>query len=411
MNAFRLRCAAFLVVAVFALLLPSPAWAIWGTIAGQVTDADSGLPIPGAKVELIGHDEDFTDANGYWSFTGDFELFGSYTAEASKSGYVTNSESGGFDGGLSLDLQLHPVALIGDLGGTIFDASVDPQLPIEGALVELFIWNAARSDFDYVADTLSNGAGAYAFAPGTMVSRGLYDTVVKKDGYLELWNRFYGGWDGTPLIWNGFLTSGTRVFYGTVTDGSDGSPEPHNFVNLYEYISPGNYELVAGVACTTDKAGHYTLSVPSDPPPVEGGHYYCCMVTRDQVDYYGPVVKWVGAPIECNWELLGSPVPTTLSFSLPSTSGYASAKVYGYLKDDAQNQDPIPGSLCWGRDLRARDECPEGCAAQGAPDEIDLLGDALSLQGLLREGRHRAIPLDLEREQGEDPRLQEVVRR
>ena len=108
-----------------------------GTIVGQVIDADTGDPIPGANVTLIEYNQTVTtDVNG--TFTFNVEP-GTYTLFVEAEGYfnTTVSVSVGENETVIVQIPLEPKPVNGTIVGQVLDASTGD--PIAGALVWLYV--------------------------------------------------------------------------------------------------------------------------------------------------------------------------------------------------------------------------------------------------------------------------------
>ncbi|MBI2919215.1 MAG: S8 family serine peptidase [Chloroflexi bacterium] len=103
-----------------------------GTIAGTVTDASTGIPVPGATVS-DGTRSATTDASGAYTLAS--VPAGSYTVTASRTGYSSTSQTVSVVAGATAtaDFALSPVPTTGTITGKVTSASTGA--PIAGARV------------------------------------------------------------------------------------------------------------------------------------------------------------------------------------------------------------------------------------------------------------------------------------
>jgi carboxypeptidase family protein len=152
--------------------LPSPtptATAAPATIAGQVLDSLTKLPIAGATVSLSPTGATaLTDANGNFSFG---VAAGTYTVTASAVDYNSASQTVTLNNGqkVNVNFRLVSITSFGSLNGTVTDGAT--KAPIAGATVTL-------SD-GMIRTTDSNGNFSYS-----IVLNGTYTLTVSAPGYV-----------------------------------------------------------------------------------------------------------------------------------------------------------------------------------------------------------------------------------
>jgi carbon monoxide dehydrogenase subunit G len=205
-----------------------------GSVQGRVTDAASGVEIPGATVDIGGGMTATTDAAGYYIVSN--LAMGDYTVNASATGYT--SGTGGSTTLTSLDrdhtvnIALAPIK--GSITGQITDATTGN--PIQGATVRL---NGGVT-------TSTDATGHYSFTNLTM---GDYALDVSATGYTA-------GTDNTILtltdkdkIVNITLSPIRGSITGRITDVATGNP-----------IQGASVSIGGGHTTTTDATGHYSFS-------------------------------------------------------------------------------------------------------------------------------------------------------
>ena len=152
--------------------LPGPtpaATAAPATMAGQVLDSLTKLPIVGATVSLSPSGATaLTDANGNFSFG---VAAGTYTVTASASTYNSASQTVTVNSGqkVNVNFRLVSITAFGSLDGTVTDSAT--KAPITGATVTL-------SD-GMIRTTDLNGNFSY-----TIVLNGTYTLTVSAIGYV-----------------------------------------------------------------------------------------------------------------------------------------------------------------------------------------------------------------------------------
>ena len=149
------------------IISPTPTGA--ATIAGQVTDGQTHVAIPGATVSLApGGNSVLTDTNGNFSFG---VSAGTYTVTASAPTYNSSSSSVTVKGGqkVSIALKLTSITAYGSIAGTVTDSAT--QAPIVGATVALSNGLARVTDVN----------GNFSFS---IVLNGTYTMTVTAVGYV-----------------------------------------------------------------------------------------------------------------------------------------------------------------------------------------------------------------------------------
>jgi len=147
---------------------PSPAPG-WATIAGQVSDSQTRLPIAAATVSVSpGGQSALTDTNGNFSLS---VSPGTYTVTAKATGYGSASQTVTVNGGQKTNVifRLVSVTAFGTLSGSVTDSL--SKAPIVGAIVSL-------SD-GMVRVTDLNGNFSYA-----LVLSGSYTLTVSSVGHV-----------------------------------------------------------------------------------------------------------------------------------------------------------------------------------------------------------------------------------
>ncbi len=154
-------------------ILPPP-------ISGVVTESGDG-PISGATVRVLQNDiqiwQDTTTADGWYMVIS--LPFGTYTVEASKQGFYTQTSApfsiGECDGEVvDFALERIPPPPIGSLAGNVYDD--DGTTPIEGALVR-----AEYTDGSWFIYDTTGAEGQFSFPEMQTV---LYNVQASKDGYI-----------------------------------------------------------------------------------------------------------------------------------------------------------------------------------------------------------------------------------
>ncbi len=134
-----------------------------GTLAGAVTDADTGEPIEGALVTIEYHSitrTDYTDTNGQYEFKGVPICFCLKDVTASMKGYEAQTQSVGVNAYTIVDFALEPVddggddAKFGILTGTVYDNH--NREPLSDVLMTLKYHEEVRT-------TLTDANGGYTF--------------------------------------------------------------------------------------------------------------------------------------------------------------------------------------------------------------------------------------------------------
>ena len=152
------------------LPLPTPsATPGWATIAGQVTDSQTRLPIAGATVSVSpGGQSALTDINGNFSLS---VSPGTSTVTAKATGYSSASQTVTVNGGQKTNIvfRLASVTAFGSLGGSVTDGL--SKAPIVGATVSLSDGMVRVTDLN----------GNFSFA---IVLSGSYTLTVSAVGYV-----------------------------------------------------------------------------------------------------------------------------------------------------------------------------------------------------------------------------------
>ncbi|ACM21808.1 alpha-2-macroglobulin domain protein [Geotalea daltonii FRC-32] len=160
------------------------------TLTGKVTDAKSGLPIPGAEVMVQpGNLTSRTDFAGTYAIAdiNDAEI----TVKAFSVGYVGKSYTVGKQPWLqTMDIALTPLVTNGGISGTVVDAVT--SLPLAG--VALSLTN------DPKVSTVTNSTGTFAL---NGIHYGMQQITVALDGY-------------TPRTLKTYITAGATTNAGTI---------------------------------------------------------------------------------------------------------------------------------------------------------------------------------------------------
>jgi hypothetical protein len=241
----------------------------YGSISGQVTDEETGLPIVMARVLAIGVDNwCYGEA---WSDTGGFYAIqnlcpGLYQVSASKIGYIpeTYPDSVAVTAGEdtpNIDFALTPGGAMGSISGTVTDEETGLPLPMAHVL-------AYDSTF-CVGDAWTDTAGYYLIQ-NLVASQ--YMVAVHKDGYEdEVYPESVTVEEGqnTPDIDFALTPLGEMgSISGTVTDEDTGIPLP--MAHLWAHDSLGQWwgdawSDTAGLYLIQDLvAGQYMVGVHKD---------------------------------------------------------------------------------------------------------------------------------------------------
>src|SRR5256712_6792702 len=152
------------------LPLPTPsATPGWATIAGQVTDSQTRLPIPAATVSVSPAGQSaLTDINGTFSLS---VSPGAYTVTAKATGYSCASQTVTVNGGQRANLvfRLVSITAFGSLSGSVTDTL--SRAPMVGATVSLSNGMVRGTDLN----------GNFSFA---IVLSGSYTLTVSAVGYV-----------------------------------------------------------------------------------------------------------------------------------------------------------------------------------------------------------------------------------
>ncbi len=234
-----------------------------GTLSGNASDADTGLPIPNQWIEIVTQDGFFaaftsTDAAGNFTaralHTGDF-----YARAGAVAGYIPELYAEVacpfFDCSFQLGTSVSVVAgsdssgvnftqdLGGAIAGTVSDAS--SSLPIQGQSISVF-----TSDGRFASSGFTDSAGVYS--AGSLPDGSYYARAEANSGYVPL---LYDGITCSPFdceltagdlisVTQGSSTGGIDFsqtiggsIAGVVTDASNGSPIPFPSVRVFSDTS------------------------------------------------------------------------------------------------------------------------------------------------------------------------------
>jgi protocatechuate 3,4-dioxygenase beta subunit len=222
----------------------------YGSISGQVTDEETGLPIIMARVLAIGLDnwcygEAWSDTGGYYAIQN--MCAGFYQVSASKIGYIPETYPDSVmviagEDTPNIDLALSPAGPMGSISGTVTDEETGLPLPMAHVL-------AYDSTF-CAGDAWTDTAGYYLIQ-NLVASQ--YMVAVHKDGYEdEVYPESVTVEEGqnTPDIDFALTPSGGPEFgsiSGVVTDEETGLP-----IIMAEIT-------ITGIYCIwyTDTVGYY----------------------------------------------------------------------------------------------------------------------------------------------------------
>ena len=223
------------------------------TLSGQVTDANTSVPITGADVSINGplNQAKKTDSFGNYAFPDLPD--GTYDVTVSAAGYETAGERVVISqGDVVVDVELTPIQVTPTISGTVTD-SVSGD-PIAGAMVLAIDTVTFSSVFDS-----TDANGNYAFFG---LGDGFYQVLVTADTYLP-------GFDsvtvsGSPAILNFKLMQAPATISGTVRaeartgqvplEGAtitlagpttDETTSASNGFYAFGLLVPGDYTLIA----------------------------------------------------------------------------------------------------------------------------------------------------------------------
>ena len=138
-----------------------------GSIAGNVTDASTGLPIAGSTVTAVGPETRSTTTAENGTYSLDEVLLGDYTVTASAAGYYNNSKPATVTENATTTVDLTLTPLPGTISGKVTDSVTGD--PIAGATLTVDGISAA-----------TNSSGGYTISD---VPAGTYTVKVSADGY------------------------------------------------------------------------------------------------------------------------------------------------------------------------------------------------------------------------------------
>ena len=227
------------------------------TLTVQVKDANTENSISGAEVDV----NDGVSLSGFTNQTGFVEfaqlLGGTYTANASATGYQTASETFMLDKNATVIIKLTPILITGIINGTATDTST--TLPIQGATI------AANG----VSNT-TDAEGHYQIS----IASGTYTVTADKSGYTSASKQATVTAGETTTV-NFALEPippppAQGTLNGTVTDASTTLP-----------IEDATVTATGGKSDTTDASGHYEITL-------DAGTYN---VTAEKTGYITQTVK------------------------------------------------------------------------------------------------------------------------
>lgn len=215
---------------------------VQGTIAGTVTDSETGLPIEGASIQisdgLVGIVSILTDADGNYNVSG-FSP-GRYIVTVSVEGYQTQSAG----------------AIVLSNNTTIVDFSLAPDPGnIEGTVIDSMTLNPIPSTVIHVRNGPVLIATALTDADGNYSTPNLdptnYAVIANASGYQAAFQRVSVPPSQTANA-NFTLNSQPGAISGTVTDAGTMNPIPDATVSLYQGENFLGYIL-------TDANGNYSI--------------------------------------------------------------------------------------------------------------------------------------------------------
>lgn len=228
-----------------------------GSISGQITDEETGLPIIMARIRAIGSDnpcygEAWSDTGGWYAITS--LCAGTYQVVASKEGYAPETYPGSVtvlpgENTPGIDFALTPISEYGSISGLVTDEET-------GAHISSAHLTATGLDNWCFAEAWSDTDGYYIFPH---LCPGLYSVDAHKIGYMH---ETYPGsvlvvaGENTPDIDFALTPVGgpePGSISGRVTDEETGLPLPMTEITI------------TGMYCVwyTDTAGYYLC----DPIP------------------------------------------------------------------------------------------------------------------------------------------------
>ncbi|HXI45835.1 MAG TPA: carboxypeptidase-like regulatory domain-containing protein [Candidatus Acidoferrales bacterium] len=140
-----------------------------GSIAGQVTDTNTGTGVAGATVQITSGPSTTTDGSGNYTFSGLAPA--TYTLTASKATYTSGaSQSATVTAGNTTTKNLTVTSTVGSISGKVTDASTSAALV--GATVSISGGGSTSTD----------GSGNYTF---TGLAAGSYTLTASKSGYVS----------------------------------------------------------------------------------------------------------------------------------------------------------------------------------------------------------------------------------
>ncbi len=218
------------------------------TLAGQVTDAETGIPLAGVEIHVPMSPADpifYTDESGHYFISGLFpgpgELFASHPGY-----YEFALDLMLEEGDNSLDFQLQPIGNGGEFSvveGLVYN--VEDQSPVPGAEIHLM----SNSGIVYSAST--GEAGTFALD----VETGVYQLVAWSAGFSE-YTSVLQVFEPQVFVEIGLVTEGEEVLAdlgGQVTDAETGLGVPEAMVFL-----PGMRPVDPPVF--TDEQGFYEVT-------------------------------------------------------------------------------------------------------------------------------------------------------
>ncbi len=274
-----------------------------GHIAGQVIDANTSAPIPGATVQVLQGIQliasTLTDAAGNYLVPN--LAPGTYSTNASATNYGTVVQGAIVQSNQTTidNFALHQNP--GQISGQVIDAVT--SAPIAGATVNVL------QGIQLIASTLTDASGNYLvsnLAPATYATNASapnYGTIIQ--GAIVLPN--------TTTVDNFALQPNSGSISGQVTDATTGAFIPGATINIFQGV-----QLVASTL--TDASGNYLV------PNLAPGIY----VANASALNYGTVIQ--GAVVQ-------SGLNTFANFALPSEPG----AIVGHVTDIATTA-PIPGT-------------------------------------------------------------------
>jgi protocatechuate 3,4-dioxygenase beta subunit len=258
-------------------------------VSGTVTDANTGLPIGGAAVEL--------NVNGVPVFSTLTDVLGNYLLTGVAPGaYVVHAHAANYQTGVTavlvqegeistVNFALEPSP--GTLSGTVTDANT--ASPIRGAIIEVNLNNNPV----YLAVTDASGNyNITGVAPGTYVVNARAATYqIGISNATVLVNQ-------TTTV-NFSLQGNASTVQGQITDALTGSPVSGAFVQVFQ-----NGSLIAVVV--SDNNGDYVVDILS------AGSYSLNVSARDYYSNSANFSVGVGATVTVNLGLLPDSPPRNL---------------------------------------------------------------------------------------------------